>query len=115
MTAPGQVLVPATPGVPLPAVSAAAVDVCGREAVRLDTGGPVVGIRVPAALAGAVRARAELMAGVADEPVGPLATAPVTHDMGRPACGPSAAAQRPASGAPRSQARQASRTTSEGV
>lgn len=95
------VLVTPSGTVPMSAVAAAALAECGRDRVRLDTGGPLHGIRVPDdASADAVRARAELLARAADATtVAGVTVTPATEDPGRPACG-DLAAQLPDNGEP---------------
>lgn len=82
------------------AVAAAALAECGREAIRLDTGATVHGIRVPDASADAVRSLAELLAretGSTTE--NGMTVTPAAPENGRPACR-EAAAQLPDSEPP---------------
>lgn len=87
------VLVTPTEQVPMSAVAAAALAECGRDAIRLDTGGTRHGIRVPDdASAEAVRAQAEVLARSGDATtLHGMTVTPAEEDMGRPACGGAAA------------------------
>jgi hypothetical protein len=84
--------VPASNRIPLGTVAAAAIDVCGKEHVQLDTGGERLGVEVPDEWHVQVYERARLMAGVVDDDPAaecvppPLVTAPAPPNVGRPSC-----------------------------
>lgn len=94
------VLVTPEHGVLMGAVACAAIDLCGRDRIWLDTGGTTHGIRVPAQSAALVRDLARVMSGlsgVQDAPKGDAAdggpravsvvTAPAPEGIGRTAPG----------------------------
>lgn len=88
-------LVIPTDRVPMSAVAQAALAVCGPEAIWLDTGGTLHGIRVPDdATAETVRAQAELFAARdATHHENGLTTSVAPGEAGRPACAPKVPAE----------------------
>lgn len=116
-------LVTPTVDVPLSAVSAAALAEVGRDRMALDTGGLLMGIRVPDdAAAAAVWSRAKLLAEASahrgERYENGLTITGAPPETGHPECGPDtpraeAAAKTPAPAPRRKTTRTSKKTTGE--